>query len=155
MPIGIRPINNFAFVKTFGSIGANNSAFDLNGDFLVNQADRMIWIKDLRKTWVGDANLDNEFNRGDFVQVFQTGEHEDTVAANSTWADGDWDGDHEFNSGDFVSAFQDGGFEKGPRPAVSFVPEPSGFELAILGAIALMDGKRTHASFVKRMAASS
>jgi hypothetical protein len=36
------------------------------------------------------------------------------------------DGDGDFKTNDLVSAFQDGGYEKGPRPAVAVVPEPSG-----------------------------
>jgi hypothetical protein len=111
--------------------GGTDVRFDVNGDQAINQADRRVWIKDLRKTWFGDANLDGEFNSGDFVHVFQIGEYEDVIARNSTWADGDWNGDLEFNSGDFVTAFQDGGFEKGPLAVV--VPEPSGLLIVALG----------------------
>ncbi len=99
--------------------------FDLNADGAVTEADRSTWIKDLRKTWIGDANLDGVFNTADFLAVFQIGEYEDAVSGNSTWAEGDWSGDGDFNSGDFLVAFQDGGFEQGPRAAVRSVPEPA------------------------------
>ena len=42
---------------------------------------------------------------------------------NSTWATGDFNGDGEFDSSDFVVAFADGGYEKGPKPAATAVPE--------------------------------
>jgi hypothetical protein len=32
--------------------------FDLNSDTLINKEDHRIWIKDPKKTWIGDANLD-------------------------------------------------------------------------------------------------
>ena len=115
--------------------GASDAIYDLNNDGSVTSADRRAWIVDLKNTWIGDANLDGEFNSSDFVAVFQAGEYEDTVAENSTWATGDWNGDKEFSSSDFVVAFQDGGFELGPRAAVSSVPEPTG-----LGAILLFLG---------------
>jgi hypothetical protein len=113
--------------------GANSPAFNLNGDAVVDDKDRTVWVRDLRKTWFGDANLDNVFNSSDFVAVFTAGQYEDAVAGNSGWATGDWDGDGDFTSGDFVVAFQDGGYEKGPRVAVAAVPEPAGLSLLALG----------------------
>ncbi len=106
--------------------------YDANKDNAVNDADRVNWVTTLKKTYIGDANLDGEFNSGDFVQVFQRGEYEDGVAGNSSWADGDWNNDTEFDSGDFVAAFQGGGFEAGPRAAVSAVPEPSSLGLLLV-----------------------
>jgi hypothetical protein len=121
--------------------GTNDPQFDLNSDNLVNDADRDIWVRDLKKTWFGDVNLDGEFNSGDLVTAFQIGEYEDGIAGNSGWGEGDWTGDAEFTSGDFVLAFQDGGFEQGPRAAVSAVPEPTGvllLSVALLAAFGLI-----------------
>ena len=115
--------------------GDQNPLFDVNNDVSVDQEDRRVWVKELRNTWFGDANLDGEFNSGDFVSVFQIGEYEDAVQGNSGWADGDWDGDAEFTTGDFVTAFQDGGFELGP-PLAQAVPEPSGILLISMGLFA-------------------
>jgi hypothetical protein len=112
--------------------GTNNATYDVTGDALVNQDDRTRWVDVLKKTYIGDANLDGEFNSTDFVQVFQAGEYEDTTAGNSTWGEGDWNGDLDFNSSDFVAAFQAGGYEKGPRPAVA-VPEPACLALMMIG----------------------
>jgi hypothetical protein len=112
--------------------GTNSASFDLNADALVNTVDHRVWIKDLKFTWFGDANLDGQFSSTDFVQVFQVGEYEDATAMNSTWAEGDWNGDQDFSSSDFVTAFQDGGFEKGPRARAVAVPEPNSVWLLIL-----------------------
>ncbi|MCA9212287.1 MAG: PD40 domain-containing protein [Planctomycetales bacterium] len=111
----------------------NDVRLDLTNDNLVNDADLATWIRKLRKTWFGDANLDGVFDSTDFVQVFQTDEYEDGIDANSTWETGDWNGDLEFDSGDFVMAFQDGGYENGPRNALNAVPEPSSSMLLLLG----------------------
>jgi hypothetical protein len=114
---------------------STDQQFDANGDGAINSADRTFWVNNLANTWMGDSNLDGEFNSSDFVFVFQAGQYEDAVSGNSTWATGDWNGDTEFNSGDFVEAFQAGGFEQGPRAAVAAVPEPSSLALLLLGAL--------------------
>lgn len=111
--------------------GSTEVVYDLNSDGSVNGADREHWIVTLKNTWVGDSNLDGEFNSSDFVQVFQRGEYEDATNGNSTWGDGDWNGDSDFTSSDFVAAFQGGGFELGPRAAIAAVPEPSSMTLVI------------------------
>ncbi len=69
--------------------------------------------------------------------MFQAGQYEDATAGNSGWATGDWNGDKEFNSSDFITAFQAGGYEAGPRPAVSSVPEPATGLLGFMGLLAL------------------
>ena len=117
--------------------GTNNSAFDLNSDGAVNQADRTEWIDVINNTYVGDSDLNGVFDSGDFVKVFSAGQYEDDIAGNSTWETGDWNGDTEFDSGDFVAAFSAGGYDKGPRP-VNAVPEPSGIAILIVGCLALL-----------------
>lgn len=105
---------------------------DLDGDFDVDFDDRSIWVKQVKRTYFGDSNLDGLFNSTDMVDVFLKGEYEDGQLKNSTWASGDWNGDWEFDSSDFVLAFTDGGYELGPMPAVTAsVPEPSGITLIV------------------------
>ena len=106
--------------------GTNNPSFDLNGDAVVDSADRVVMVEQLLNTYFGDSNLDGEFSTADFVNVFQAGEFEDGVPGNSTWSTGDWNGDGDFGTGDFVVAFQAGGFEQGPRAGIARVPEPTG-----------------------------
>ena len=112
----------------------SSSSFDLNADRTVDSMDIVEWT-DLKNTWVGDANLDGEFNSGDFVSVFQAGKFENGVAA--SWSEGDWTGDGEFSTGDFVFAFQEGGYEQGLRGAVVAVPEPSSIllQFVLLGIV--------------------
>ncbi len=123
--------------------GQNPASFDLNKDNAVNDADLTRWVSgaDVRKTWFGDADLNGEFNSGDFVLVFQAGKFETDSAA--TWEQGDWNADLRFNSGDFIKAFQDGGFEAGPKAAVSAVPEPSSIGWLLVGAAALFARRRS------------
>ena len=97
--------------------GTNSATFDLSADGLVDDADLNIWVNELKNTWIGDANLDGEFNSSDFVTVFSAGKYEKDETAG--WSDGDWTGDLRFNSSDFVAAFQSEGYEKGPAPVAS------------------------------------
>ena len=113
------------------------AGYDLNADNKVNYNDRLVWLHDLRKTWVGDSNLDGLFTSDDFVLAFQAGKYEVAGAA-ATWVQGDWNGDQFFTSADFVAAFADGGYEAGPRAAVSAVPEPSSLVLVLLGLAGLL-----------------
>ena len=91
--------------------------------------DRLIWIRDLRETSVGDSNLDGLFDSGDLVLVFSGGKYETGDMAG--WALGDWDGDMQFGSGDLVFAFSDGGYVAAAAPAA--VPEPSSILLLLIG----------------------
>jgi hypothetical protein len=103
----------------------NDPFYDVTGDGSVDDADRTEWVEVLRKTYFGDADLDDLFNTADLVTVLSAGEYEDAVAGNSGWAEGDWDGDGDFTTADFVTALAGGGYEQGPRPAVAAVPEPT------------------------------
>ena len=118
--------------------------YDLNGDNAVNSADRLVWLHDLRKTWVGDSDLDGLFTSDDFVMAFQAGKYE-VAGASATWVQGDWNGDQFFTSADFVAAFADGGYEAGPRAAVSAVPEPTSIVLTLLGLVSLLGVARRRA----------
>ena len=99
---------------------------DVSGDGRISfleENDRRVWVKEIKGTWFGDANLDGEFNSTDLVELFQAGEYADRFERNSGWATGDWNGDREFDSADLVLAFQDGGYEMGPLSAAAAVPE--------------------------------
>ena len=107
-------------------------SYDLNDDGRVDYGDRQVWVYDLKSTWIGDANLDLEFNSGDMVQVFVGGKYE--TGQDATWGEGDWDGDKLFGSGDMVAAFVDGGYEQGLLTNGAAVPEPGGWLLLITAA---------------------
>ncbi len=106
--------------------------FDENGDTFVDLADRQIWLSDHKKTWMGDSNLDFQFNTGDFVQVLSAGKYE--TGQRAGWAEGDWDGNLKFDTGDLVVALSGGGYEQGlyPDAGVAAVPEPSSLVLLTL-----------------------
>ena len=105
--------------------------FDMDGDGYVTKRDRAVWLTDVMHAIPGDANLDAEFNSGDFVKVFQSGKYETDEVAN--WMEGDWNLDERFDSSDFIVAFENGGYEMGSPAAVAAVPEPSGWMLLALG----------------------
>ena len=96
----------------------NDPAHDLNGDSLINENDIRYWIKDLYHSWIGDSNLDHEFNSSDLVNVLASGKYEGG-GFDSVWTTGDFNGDGQTNSTDLVAALTDGGYEQGPRAAVT------------------------------------
>lgn len=100
--------------------------YDLDGNQQVDANDVALWITDYKRSYLGDANLDGQFNSTDFIQVFQAGQFEDSILGNSNWSSGDWNADGDFTTGDLIAAFQQGGFEQGPRPAAVAVPEATG-----------------------------
>lgn len=113
--------------------------FDLDGSTTLGHEDLAYLVTTVIGTWIGDSNLDGEFNTGDLVSVFQTGHYEDEIPLNSGWAHGDWNGDADFDTSDLVHAFQDGGFEQGPRTlVVAPVPEPSAALLMFFGLASLV-----------------
>lgn len=119
--------------------------FDLNNDRSVSQADINVWVKDLKRTYFGDANVDGEFNSGDLVQVSASGKYDSIAVFDAfglmrnpaTWSTGDWNSDGEFTSSDLILAFQDGGYENGARAAFAVVPEPCSFVLLTVGLLGL------------------
>ena len=117
--------------------GLNPAEFDLNGDGVVDfDGDRMMWLHELKKVYVGDADLNGFFDSADFVAVFVAGKYETGAAAG--WAEGDWDANLLFDSGDFVAAFVDGGYEQGRFPeAVQAVPEPGSLVLLLISLLGL------------------
>lgn len=117
-------------------LATHDTAFDLDGNGLVDQTDRAVWVRDIKRTYFGDADLDGEFNSSDFVLMFRADEYEDDDVANSTWSTGDFNGDAEFDSADFIFAFVDNGYEQGPRPSV-VVPEPTGSLSILLAGLCL------------------
>ncbi len=101
--------------------------------------DRLFWIEqpEMRHTYLGDTNLDGQFNSADVVQVFVMGKFETGQPA--TWDTGDWNADQVFDSADFVAAFSRGGYEAGPRSGGGqFVPEPTSLALSVLASFTLM-----------------
>jgi hypothetical protein len=121
-------------------IANQNLLYDLNGDGVVDyEGDRVMWLHELKKVPVGDADLNGEFTSDDFVTVFTSGLYETGSAA--TWIQGDWDGDLVFDSNDFVAAFIDGYYEvENPLggDGVAAVPEPSAVMLSLLGLAGLL-----------------
>lgn len=74
-------------------------------------------IEILRKDWIGDANLDGQFDSVDIVEVLQAGKYDmDELAG---WSQGDWNSDMRFDRLDIVAALQDGGYGQGPHAALA------------------------------------
>ncbi len=91
--------------------------FDHNGNGSVTPEDQQVWVKDVKHTWFGDANLDGEFSSVDLVSVLQAGKFATDLSAG--WNEGDWNGDERFDRSDIIVALQDGGYGQGPLLALA------------------------------------
>ena len=131
---------DFDEVAVVRLLGAADPAARLDDGTLTDPAARADYVHDVLGTWLGDADLDGQFNSSDLVTVFTAGKYESGDAA--VWAEGDWNGDSTFGSGDLVVAFTDGGYEAGPRPAMAAVPEPSSCILLALGMLLVLKRRR-------------
>jgi len=139
---GILDAEDIDILSTAIRNGLTDSLFDVNSDGDVDNQDREHWVKELRNTWFGDANMDDQFDTADIISVLAFGEYEDGVPLNSGWATGDWNGDAEFGTGDVILALSDGGYELGPPAEVQAVPEPAGWLLLVFTAIPLAMRRR-------------
>lgn len=120
--------------------GTNVASFDLSGDAKVDGTDINRWVRDLKRSWIGDANLDGQFNSSDLVTLFAAGTYENGSAAK--WTTGDFTGDGLFTTSDLVAALSDGGYEQGARTAVSAVPEPASATLLLIGSLLAVRRRR-------------
>ena len=114
-----------------------DAAFDMNGDGGVSAKDHRAWVRDVKRTWYGDADLDGEFDsrtswKSSWWQVRELPQPSQLVGPKATGT-----ATGIFDSNDFVIAFQDGGYEQGPRTDVAAVPEPAAAVLAFIAACLL------------------
>ncbi len=135
----------------------NSTMFDMNRDGTVDAEDVQVWARDAMNTYLGDADLNGEFNSTDLIQAFAAGTYEkgrvdaagNVFGVGATWSEGDWTGDGVFNSADVIAAFADGGYERGPMELVAAVPEPSSLVLCLplilFGILRAATARRQHA----------
>ncbi len=150
---GVLDVNDVNLILQAIAEQKHPAQFDLDNRGTVDAVDLRIWVKDLKHTWFGDADLSGEFNSSDFVQVFQAAKYETGELAG--WAEGDWNGNLSFDSADFITAFTDSGYEQGQRTGVSAVPEPGGVLLLILGLVGVMRRKAVECRVDARKSARS
>jgi len=114
-------------------LGDYDAQFDIDRDNSITPGDYHYWVTEVKQTWIGDSDLNGEFDSGDLIGAFQSGLYEDDIDNNSTGTTGDWDGDRDFTTADMVAAFRDGGYELGPRATTALVPEPTSAVLLMIG----------------------
>ena len=121
--------------------GTTLKRFDLNDDGIADFQDRAFWVETIKNTYMGDANLDGQFDSQDLVRAFEAALYEDESGQLAAWESGDWTGDGRFDSADLVAAFQANGYEAGPRPAT--VPEPAFLWQGLMALLAMLRWARS------------
>ncbi|MEZ6118545.1 MAG: hypothetical protein R3C28_18540 [Pirellulaceae bacterium] len=77
---GVLDLDDLEMMTRATRIDRVDSLFDLDGDTQVDANDIAFWVRELGNSYIGDANLDGEFNSSDLVLVFNAGEYEDDIA---------------------------------------------------------------------------
>ena len=95
---------------------AYDAQFDLNSDAIVSSEDRRIWVEELKGTFFGDANLDNNVTSSDLNAMALNWQESER-----TWAGGDFDGSGFVDSNDLNLL---GLNWQAESPASAPVPEP-------------------------------
>ncbi len=108
----------------------------LSAGITIDAQDYDVLVEHLGNSWFGDADLDGEFNSGDFVQALLAGKYE--TSDNAGWAEGDWNGHGMFDIADFGITFVDGGYQQGPRTDVTEVPGPRGVLLLLFDVVGVL-----------------
>jgi len=114
--------------------GTHLAGFDLDGDSLVDDADRRIWVENIKQTYFGDANLDLTVDFADFVSLANH------FSEPGGWAQGDFDGSGDVQFPDFVLLADNFG---NSADAAASVPEPASGLLLFIGATVLVRQRRT------------
>ncbi len=120
---GLLTVVDIDLLTAASAAGTHDPVYDLNGDKQVDLDDIYVWIKRLKGTWIGDADVNGVFDSNDFVDVFVIGKYE--TGRPAVWHEGDWNGDGFFSTDDFVEAFVDGGYELGPTNTVRAASAPN------------------------------
>ena len=95
--------------------------YDIDGDLRINLDDVSTWVRDLKNTFSGDANLDGIVSFPDFLSLSAS------FGQSGGWAEGDFNSDGIVGFPDFLILSKN----FGATAVASSVPEPSG--CALLG----------------------
>ena len=118
---------------------SNDLSFDLTGDAVVDEADRLKWIEELAGTISGDANLDGTVQFSDFLAL------SGGFGMPGGWADGDFDGDGDVQFADFLSLSANFG-----QMGAASVPEPASEPLAVIALATLSLARRRSRTLTPR-----
>ena len=110
----------------------NNTAFDLNDDGVINEADTLLLLVERLKTQLGDANLDGTVDGVD-LQRFEL-----SYGQTGGWYDGDFNGNGTTDGSDFLTWQRNSGNSgAGLAASTKTIPEPTTISLLGFGAFAL------------------
>ncbi len=112
--------------------GELEKLFDVNGDGVTSELDRLTWIYGLKKSQFGDANFDGQFTSTDLLQIFVAGHFEEGETLAAGWEDGDFNGDGRFGTADLVAALAAGYESDAEANRTEAIPEPGTFGLLLI-----------------------
>ena len=133
---GVLDIDDLDLLTTAIATGNADMRFDIDQSGVIDLRDRLYWVKDLRQTRVGDANLDGEFTPVTWFRSSPLVSTKRTRMPAGLKATGTGTASSSTAS-DMITAFVDGGYEKGLKTNLAVVPEPSSVLLIVTGLMGL------------------
>jgi|GEM_PF-1632093 len=118
------------------NLNNGQTEFDLNGDLIINQIDRTVWVESLANTRFGDADLNGTVEFADFLALSEG------FGSPGGWSNGNFDGRDGVDFSDFLLLSDN--FGAGDAAASQTVPEPTLMILLIpLAGVVLIRRTRT------------
>lgn len=108
-------------------VGMGDLTYDLDGNGVVDNDDRVFWVEELAGSLFGDTNLDKTVNFSDFISLSAN------YNQDGGWAEGDADGSGAINFSDFITLSTNYNMSTLPPAAV---PEPTAWTM--LGSFVLL-----------------
>ena len=113
--------------------GSDDPRYNLTSDEVVDELDLGVWVQQIRKTYLGDANLDGQVDGEDLNALALNWRSEQIVG----WAQGDFTADGNVDSDD-LNLLALNWQSTNAVAAASAVPEPSSAVLSFFGFVALL-----------------
>jgi hypothetical protein len=117
--------------------GSGELAYDLSGDGVLDDADRVVWVHEIAGTFFGDADLDKTVSYSDFLALAAS------FGTAGEWSTGDFSGNSHVGFDDFVLMSENYGRTS---VAAAAVPEPSVCSLLAMGLAGLAALRKRRAS---------
>jgi len=125
----------------YGHLPSTDPAYDVNGDWAVDQQDADTLVHDVLGSEYGDADLDGDVDVWDYLTLKVAATREPPLPAPG-WADANFDGLDGVGYADYVLARDHFGWSAGPRAPSAAIPEPATLTILSLAALGLLRARR-------------
>ena len=117
-------------------VGGTDVTFDVTSDGVIDNLDREHWVRVLKMTQFGDADMNGAVEFSDFLTLSSG------FGGDGGWADGDFDGSGDVGFADFLMLSNNFGSNSAAAIGVSSVPEPTSGMMATFALLGWFGARR-------------